>query len=424
MTSANNNMARNAVDGGGNSSTSANNQLTGSVAEEVPIAGAASATTVLRAGFETLAYFPGTLTALTSGATAANGITLNWATPGYDGNNSGTAQAGSVYYVQIASQVSLGSFANLNNITVSVSTSGTVVGTVVGANASGLDPNTTYYAQVFLRDSDGNVPTPFSTDYTTFTTLAAAPTVGALEFLSVQPGSATVAWIGPDPAAVSSMTNEGYVLQASSNNFGVLSPPGAPVFSSTTFSPQASTLTVAQAGAVPLDLSNTYYFQVASLNWAGQPNYATFTKLNFQIQQSTWNLHLGAIDPNVARSTVATSSMVVTNVGNWPLTVELSASMITAGGSPWTLGVAPGVETPVLEGVFNSGIPGPPATSFNTFITGSTVAASGSYYAGNYNAVQIPPGASRTLWFYFTIPSSSISLGPETIQVLSQGVYP
>jgi hypothetical protein len=433
MTSGNNAISRDVDNGGGTYSSTSNNKMTGSAAEEVAFSTSSTANNLLRSGFSTIAYYPGTFlatTPLTAGAgVSASSATLTWGTPGYDGNI-GAALAGSVYLVQIASQVSIGDFNNLNTITVTISTSGTAVGTSVGTGATGLDPNTTYYSQVFLRDSDGNVSAPFSTDYATFTTLATAPTVGALEFLSVQQTSVTVAWIAPYSLAVDSRTNEGYVLQGSSNNFGALAPAGAPVFSSTTFSAQASTLTIG-AGGVPLDLSNTYYFQVGSLNWAGQPNYTTFTRLNFQILTSTGLIHLGTIDPQVALSTVSTSSMVVTNVGNWPATIELTASTSTAG-NPWGLSTSSGVETAALLGVWNAGVGGPPAlgpppTLFNTFLTTNTMISSiGSpgNYQGGQNGVQLAPGANITLWFQFFLPTRTASVGPETISVQSQAVYP
>jgi hypothetical protein len=304
-----------------------------------------------------------------------------------------------------------------------VSLSTLPAGASLAATLTGLDPNTTFYFFADARNHAG-----LETSYVflgTAATLAAPPVAGASEFLSVQPGSVTVAWIAPSQPSISSMSNEGYILLASSNNFGALAPPGAPVFSSTTYNVLATTLTlsVSQNG-VPLDLSNTYYFQVGSLNWVGQSSVTAFTKLNFQTSQSASLLHLGVIDPSVSRSTVSTSSMVVTNVGNWPVTLELSASTATVGGSPWTLGSSAGVETAVLMGVFNSGLTGPPATAFNTLLTGSTVTATASNYAANQNAVRIPSGQSRTLWFYFTIPSSSVSLGPETLQISTLGVYP
>jgi hypothetical protein len=334
--------------------------------------------------------------------------------------------------IQIASAPSLGIFANLNTITVSVSTSGQAIGKIVGVGATGLDPNTTYYSQVFLRDSDGDVSPLYTTEFTTFTTLAAAPTVGALEFLSVQTASVTVAWIAPYQLTVASQTNEGYILQASSDNFGgIAQATPAPIFSSTTFNVQSTTLTVGDVGA-PLDLGNTYYFQVASLNWQGKPNYATFTKLNFQIAQSTGLLHFGGINPDIARSSVSTSSMVVTNVGNWPVTIQLTGSTATVGGSPWSLGTVPGIEQATLMGTWYSGAlgppaVGPPASEFTTFLTTTPFISSnggGGNYQGNQDGVQIPPGQSRTLWFYFTMPMSSISLGPESFAVGSQPLFP
>ena len=428
MSSANNTITRDVDNGGGKYSTSANYQMTASAAEEIALTTSTSANNVLRSGFSTIAYYPGTLTALASGATAANSIVLNWPTPGYDGNNTGTAQAGSAYLVQIASAGTLGYFSNLNTIAVSVSTSGTAVGTIVGATAAGLDPNTTYYSQVFLRDSDGNVAGPFTTDYTTFTTLAAAPVVGALEFLSIQQTSVTVAWIAPAAVAVGSSTNEGYILQTSSNNFGALGPPGAPVISSTTFSSQASTLTVG-VGATPLDLSNTYYFQVGSLNWAGQPNYATFTRLNFQISQSTTNFSLGTINPAIAMSTVSTSSMVVTNVGNWPATITLSASTGTAG-TPWTLAASTGIDTVALFGVWASGAVGPAPTSFATPLLMST--ATSQSYPGNYastggtaeSGYQIPVGGNSSLWVQFWLPTTTSVTNKQILSVSASAVYP
>src|SRR5262249_11457200 len=154
--------------------------------------------------------------------------------------------------------------------------------------------------------------------------------------------SVTVAWVAlnDSPPDASSKTCEGYVLEASSNNFGALAPTGAPVFTSSTFDNGVSTLTVGDA-TTPLDLSPTYYFRVSSLNWNGLRNTTQFTRLVYQISQSTGLIHLGAIDPFVARSTVSTSSMVVTNLGNWPVTIELSAD-VTSG--PWTLAASSDVD--------------------------------------------------------------------------------
>lgn len=448
MSTASNAITRDVDNAGGTFASSgggaANNNMTGSIGEEVMIttstSGGGSANNTLRSGFSEIAYYPATLVSLSSGVDiTASSMTLNWPTPGYDGNL-GVALAGSAYLVQIASASTLGNLNAFQIITVTVSTSAQTVGKIVGSGVTGLDPNTTYFAQVVLRDSDGNVSDLFSTDFTTCVTLAIAPSAGALEFLSVQTGSVTVAWAAPTQPAISSMSNSGYVLQASSNDFGALLPAGAPIFSSTTFSALASTLTLSLSVlGVPLDLSNTYYFQLASLNSVGASSVTTLTRLNFQILQSTGLLSLGTMDPSVARSTVSTSSMVVTNVGNWPVTIQLNASTATAGGSPWALSTSAGIETAVLMGVWYQGALGPPAvgppaseftSGFDTVLTTTSVISSTSTavgnhnFQGNLNGVQIQPGTSATMWFSFTMPTSSVSLGPEKIAVSSQPLYP
>lgn len=264
---------------------------------------------------------------------------------------------------------------------------------------------------------------PFTTAVTTINTLALPPAVGALEFLSIQTGSVTVAWIAPSQPTISSMSNQGYTLLASSDNFAT-GPGAAPVFSSTTYNVLATTLTLSvSALGVPLDLANTYYFQVASLNSVGQSSATPFVRLNFEIAPTTSYIHLGTMDPNVALSTVSQSSMVVANVGNWPATIELVASTVTAGGSPWTLGAAPGIEIATLQGVWNS--IAPPPSAFSTFLTTSAqISQSPGNYAGGQNGVQIPQGSSSSLWVRLTLPTSSATSGSETIQVRAQAVYP
>ena len=433
MTSASNSITRDVVNGGGTYSSSGsgagNNIMTGSVGETVMIttstSGSGAANSTLRAGWSEIAYYPGTPTALASSASvSAAGTTITWTTPGYDGTV-GTALSGSAYLIQVASQSTLGNLASLSVIAVTVSTSGTPVGTVVGAAAGGLDPNTTFYAQVFLRDSDANVSVPFNTDFTTFTTLASPPVVGALEFLSIQQGSVTVAWLAPSQPSVSSQTNEGYILQGSSNNFGALAPAGAPVFSSTTFAVAATTLTLG-VGGTPLDLSNTYYFQVGSLNWAGQPNYATFTRLNFELAQSTNFLHLGAINAFVAMSTVSTSSMVVTNVGNWPMTITLSASTATVG-TPWTLAASSGIDAVALYGAWSAGAVGPSPSAFQTPLTPTSVTSQsypGNYATSSQSGYEIPAGQSSSLWVMFWLPWTTSTLLPQTMTVTATPSYP
>jgi hypothetical protein len=425
MTTANNSVSRDVDNAGGTYSSTANNQLTGSVAEEVVIATAATAANKLRGGFSTIAYYPGTIASLTVGAgVSASSASLSWPTPGYDGTL-GPALGGSAYLIFVAS-TPVSSSINFNNVTVVVSTSGQSVGSGVGAFATGLYANTTSYAQVYLRDDDADVAYPFVTNSSTFVTLALAPSTNTvtLEFTQITSNTVTVAWIAPYQLSVASQTNEGYVLLASSNNFGALAPAGAPVFSSITYNVLDSTLTVG-AGSAPLNLGSTYYFQVGSLNWLGQANYTTLTPLNFQISQSTGLINI-AINSDVAISSVATSSVVITNVGNWPVTVQLTAVPVSG---PWALGAARGAETAVLEGVFDPGPPAPAAAAFSTLLSATPLTAQPypGNYAGSsssYTGYQIQPGQSQTLWFYFQLPASTASMGPEVLSVVSQPLYP
>jgi hypothetical protein len=302
------------------------------------------------------------------------------------------------------------------------------VGAVTTLAPQGLDPNTTYYLRAGATYAGGTIFNDLAVISTP--TWARPITLGTSEFLLVQASSVSVAWVAL-VNGVSSMTCEGYVLQASSDNFGSLAL-GAPLFSSATLSVLASTLTLTFSdNGVPLNTANTYYFQIASLNWAGAPNYTAVPRLNFQISQSTDSISFGAIDPTVARSTVSTSSMVVVNVGNWPVTLQLAASTATSPSSPWALSTSSGVDTVALKAVWFGGGVAPPATTFSTFLTTTTQI---SQAAGNYSSssppvnaqdgFQVPAGSSVTLWFQFYLPTTSSTRGPETIRASAQAVYP
>lgn len=430
MSTGTNSIPRSVFAAGGSSATTAANGLVFTIGEEVVFSTGATAANKTRAGWPTLASFPNPVSALAPASdNTASSATFHWTTPGYDGGR-GLLQKGSSYVVQVATYTAPSVFSNTAFVTLQISTNGQPLGGAVGSGVTGLLANTTTFVQVWAVDNDADLSYPVMS---TVTPLANPPVVGASEFLMVSPstytltvGSVTVAWIGGQlsPPDASSMSTGGYIVQASSDDFGAIAlPTPAPVFSSTTYSVLASSLTVGTTA--PLDLSSTYYFRVASLNWAGQPNWSTFGRLNFQIVRSTGLIHLGAMSPDVARSTVSTSSMVVTNVGNWPATISLTASTATAGGSPWALYSVTGNEIATLQGVWNSGTVGPPHSSFATYLTTSpTASQAAGNFVGNQTGFQVPAGQSRTLWFRFTMPDSSASLGPETIRVDPTPLYP
>ena len=416
MASASNTLLRNASDSGGASSASGNNAVTGAVGE-AGTTGQTSSSYRLAPGAMSLFSFPGKITDLAGLTTLTTSASVQWSTPGYDGTLGPALQTGTNYYVRIASYTTPDTF-NFQNSVLWFSTgpTGTAPGTVVTTAVPGLFANTTWFTTAFTLDADGNLS--FMSNMSTVTTLAAAPAVLPNSYLFVNYTSATLNWaaLPASPPGASSVTAEGFTLEASSTNFGALSPGGV-VLTSATPNVLSSTLTVAA-----LDLGTTWYFRVGSLNWQGTPNYANLPRLNFQIDPSSSGLSFGTINAQIVSSTVSISSVVVTNRGNLPVTLQLFAATTTAGGSPWTLGTTPDIEQVMLQGQFNT-VP-PTSGSFTTALLSSTQTATGTAFAGNQTAVQIPPGETRTLWFQFWLPSSTVSMTKQKFQVNLLGVYP
>lgn len=411
----NGSLIRSNVDAGGNRGTSANGSLTGALGDAAIDARKTSASGALSPGGPSVWFYPGPVTDLAKlDDESESSGTLKWTTTGADGSL-GTLPAGSAYLIRVASYTAPDSF-DLP-YALSIATSANPPGTVVFTGATGLIPNTTYFAQLWTRDADGGVS--FTSNRSTFTTLALAPTAPANPFFTVLFDSAAIRWFptGLNPPDASSKTCEGYLLELSSTNFGVLLPREAVFPSSATDNPELSTLTVSG-----LELSNTYYMRVASLNHVGRTNYTDLGKLVLQLEGSTGLLSLGPVDVNVYSSTVATTGYVVRNAGNLPVTLRLWASTATLPSSDWTIGTSVDIETITVQGLFNSA--SPPHTSFASFVTGSTETATSSVYAGDQTGVAIPPGASRTFWVRLQTPSSTASTAAEQVRLEFRPVYP
>lgn len=299
-----------------------------------------------------------------------------------------------------------------SDFTGDVASSTTYAGAASTLAVSGLDRNTTYY----FRAASLNWQSVKSS-YTalgSISTLALPPSVIAPPFLEVWFDSATLQWhrfYGFDPLP---LTAEGFVLEASTTNFGALSP-GGDIVSSATPNVALSTLTLSG-----LELSSTYYFRVGSLNHSGAVNYATLQRLVFLIEPSILSLNLGALDPSVVQSTVATTAFDIRNAGNVPVTLAVWASTATPG-SEWALGTAPDVETPVLQGLFNTSMP--PHAAFTTAITASTTTANGGVFAGDQSGVLIPAGQTRRVWFRLQLPTSTAA-GTQDLRVEFRPLYP
>ncbi|MBI3554616.1 MAG: hypothetical protein HY077_19150 [Elusimicrobia bacterium] len=415
MGSASNTLYRNAVDAGtGDFTATANNSLTAGVGEEVVGPKMNSASYDLYSAAFNLFSFPNTVADFAAHADqTTSSVTFQWSTPGYDGTLGAALQTGSFYAITIASYTSPDIFASVPNAQTIVSTgpTGTGQGAVVFAGATSLIPNTTYFAELWALDAAGNVG--FASNRSTFTSLANAPAKLSNFVLNVFYTSATLAWaaLADFPPDASSKTSEGYTLEASLSNFGAI------VASSVTYNVRASTLTMAS-----LDMENTYYFRVGSYNWASQPNYTNLGKINLQIIGNIGTLSFGTIDPNITNSLISASPMVVTNVGNIPVTLQLFSNMVTQPSSPWVLAASSAPDVPVLQGVFNTASPA--QTAFNTALTGSTVTADASLYRGDTTGVAVPVAESRSLWFQFWRPTSTTSTAKETMRVELRPIYP
>ncbi|HXS99818.1 MAG TPA: fibronectin type III domain-containing protein, partial [Elusimicrobiota bacterium] len=275
-----------AADGAGGleGAASATQALSATAGQAIAASTSASTTQDLGAGYGLVRARPGPVLDLAARAdVGTSSATLAFTTPGYDGGL-GKLQAETRYLVRVASYTAPDTFSP-DAAQISVSTSGTAPGDGVGLAATGLLPNTTYFAELWTEDAAGDGS--FASDRSTFTTLALAPTALPSTFLNVFYTSVTVAWAArpSSPPDASSMTAEGYVLECSSTNFGALSPGGV-VSSSATASVLASTLT---ASAPALVIDKDYYVRVGALNWAGAANYTTLgsTKTLFQAQIPT-----------------------------------------------------------------------------------------------------------------------------------------
>lgn len=396
-----------AVDSGGQAGMSFTSYRLNSTIGEPVVRVFSSAADRVFPGEMSLESFPGTTVNLTTASVSAGAIVFTWSSPGYDGEL-GSFQPGTTYFIELSS-VPPAAW-SLSGANITLSTRAVTPGTTSFYTASGLLANTTYYMGLWTLDAAGDAS--FASNPSTCSTLSSAPKPYLPAVLAVAADSATLRWAAL-AVAPSSMSAEGYLLQAST----------AANFSGIVYSSQTPNVLLSTLAVSGLAFNATYYFRVGALNWTGTPDFTVLPPLDFQIKLSTGLISFGTMDPFIARSTVSVSSMVVTNTGNWPATIELMASMATVPSSPWILSTSSGVEAVVLWGLWNS--VQPPATAFQTYLTTDTVISQiGGHYAGNQNGVGIPPGQSRTLWFRFWLPTTTVTLAPQVIAVTPQGVYP
>jgi phosphodiesterase/alkaline phosphatase D-like protein len=162
-----------------------------------------------------------------------------------------------------------------------------------------LDANTTYYLRVAAYNWAGELSS--YTALGSVSTLARAPTPLASDFLGVFAASATVQWASL-PLSPQAASAEGFVLEASSTDFGAAHPGGVTT-SSATADVRVSTLS---AYSPSLLTNHLYYFRVGSLNWAGAVN---FTQLSSTITP----FEMIPPDPGAPLYTGVSSGAIVAN---------------------------------------------------------------------------------------------------------------
>ncbi len=207
-----------------------------------PVAGAGVA---LTPGYMTLAAQPGTVVSLSAVSKATGTLDLAWSAPGVDGFQ-GDVVSG-FYRLDYSSDP-----AHAFSPTVFRTEFSTTVtaGSAQELELSGLLPNTTYYAKIYLADARKAFAEDSKRDDES--TLANAPDP---RFSSVFACSATVTW--PLPAGGS----EGFASAASSTNFA----------GGTTKQGATSALSFTLTGLSP---GTSYYLRIANLNWQGDKNYS------------------------------------------------------------------------------------------------------------------------------------------------------
>ncbi len=121
-------------------------------------------------GLRQIMAYPDVVTDLAAGQPAAGIATMTWTSPGYDGAF-GSLQAGTSYYIALATFTVASPFSSFNGLLVSVSTSGVAQASAQAFSVTGLT-QPTYYVRIWTVDADGNAS--FGSNVASFSSFSAA----------------------------------------------------------------------------------------------------------------------------------------------------------------------------------------------------------------------------------------------------------
>jgi hypothetical protein len=240
----------------------------------------------------------------------------------------------------------------------------------------------------------------------TLANLVSGTTVYAIHLTSM-----AVNWVAL-PGAPPEASAEGYLLQASS--MASFSPLWA-----SSFTPNVALSTLSIGG---LRGGVTYYFRVGTLNHNSVPHWAasvsTLMPVNLGVELSTHSLVLpGTVNMN---STVyITTSIVVTNTGNVKETYWVRATTATAG-SPWRVGPVQALDQYVLSMLVGAGEPGAGDWAGDDRAADAESACGPmplAFSASDGACVQLPVGATRTLWFKLDTPTVTSTAASQDIRI-------
>jgi len=242
-------IPRNLIASGGGPSVGTGLRLDATIGEAF-ITGTTGAGYTTQPGLMPLLAQPGSITSITAVSKSTGTLQLAWTAPGIDGFQGNVV--GGFYRIDSSSDplhvfdptVFLTEFAT-----------NTTPGSAQNHTLTGLIPNTTYYSRIYLADARKSVAEKSAASAES--SLARVP--NAPVFSGVFATSVTISWTLPVDGAA------GFRLNASSTNFA-----GGTVVSSQTANGVSVTLTI--PGLNPL---TTYYFDLASVNWQGDVNFAS-----------------------------------------------------------------------------------------------------------------------------------------------------
>lgn len=206
------------------------------------------------AGLPPIFAQPGTVTSIVAVTKSTDTLELAWTAPGLDGFEGAVVDG--AYRIDYSSETShvFSPDTYVTEFTTSVQPNDPQWHTLTG-----LQPNTTYFARVYLVDASTRVAeTSVPSEESILAHPPASPVLSGVFGTSV-----TFTWTVP------AWGTEGYRIDGSSTDFGAALPGGV-VESSMTRDGLAVTLAV--TGLNPI---TTYYFRLGSLNWQDDYNFST-----------------------------------------------------------------------------------------------------------------------------------------------------